>query len=45
MKKADDILKEKNVIPFAVKNPKDDSPDLIYAMNKHLEILFDEPKK
>ena len=42
--KADDILKEKNVIPFAVKNPKDDSPDLIYAMNKHLEILFDEPK-
>lgn len=42
--KADDILNEKNVIPFAVKNPTDDSPDLIYEMNNHLKILFDDLK-
>lgn len=42
--KADDILNKKNTIPFAVKNPKDNSPDLIYEMNKHLKILFDDPK-
>lgn len=28
--KADDILTKKNTIPFAVKNPTDNAPDLIY---------------
>ena len=42
--KADDILTKKNTIPFAVKNPTDNSPDLIYEMNKHLKILFDDQK-
>lgn len=27
-----------------MKNPTDDSPDLIYEMNNHLKILFDDPK-
>lgn len=42
--KADDILNKKNTIPFAIKNPSDNSPDLIYEMNKHLKILFDDQK-
>lgn len=42
--KVDDILKKKNTIPFVVKNPTEDSPDLIFEMNKHLKILFDDQK-
>lgn len=31
-------------IPFAVANPSDDNPDLIYEMVKHLEVLFENEK-
>ena len=33
-----------NILPFARKGASDDSPDLIFEMNKHLEILFDDQK-
>lgn len=29
-----------NILPFAIANPSDDNPDLIYEMQKHMEILF-----
>lgn len=41
---ADKIYDVGNAIPFAVNNPSDDNPDLIYEMNKHLEILFGDQK-
>ena len=33
-----------DIIPFAVTNPSDSNPDLIYEINKHLAILFDAQK-
>lgn len=33
-----------NILPFAVNNPSDQNPDLIYEMNKHLLILFEDQK-
>ena len=33
-----------NILPFAVYNPSDSNPDLIFELNKHLEILFSEQK-
>ncbi len=41
---ADVISDSENAIPFAVSNPSDVNPDLIYEMNKHLEILFEDQK-
>lgn len=41
----DSTLGNDDMIPFAVSNPSDDNPDLMYEMNKHLEILFKEQKK
>lgn len=32
------------VLPFVVNNPSDSNPDLIYAINKQLEIIFDNQK-
>lgn len=37
---ADTMHDSETAIPFAVSNPSDDNPDLIYEMNKHLEVLF-----
>ena len=42
---ADEISNADNCIPFAVTNPSDDDPDLIYEVNKHLEILFGDQRK
>lgn len=41
----DFISGAKNAIPFAVSNPSDNNPDLIYEMNKHMEIVFADQKK
>lgn len=41
---ADITFENNDVIPFAVCEPSDDNPDLIYSMNKHLEILFSSSK-
>ena len=32
------------ILPFATNNASDDTPDLIYEMNKHFAILFEEQK-
>lgn len=37
-------LGTENILPFARKGASDDSPDLIFEMNKHLEILFEDQK-
>lgn len=37
---ADEIYDTENSLPFAVSNPSDSNPDLIYEVNKHLAILF-----
>ena len=41
---SDTLFEKEGCLPFAVLNPSDDSPDFIYEMNKHLEILFDDQK-
>ena len=41
---ADMLHDSANVLPFAVNNPSDTNPDLIYEMNKHLEVLFEDQK-
>ena len=33
-----------SILPFAIGNPSDNNPDLIYEMNKHFEILFEDQK-
>ena len=40
----DEIYDSAKALPFAVSNPSDDNPDLIYEMNKHLEVLFGDKK-
>ncbi len=42
--KSDEIYDADNTIPFAVLNPNDSNPDLIYEVNKHLAILFGTQK-
>lgn len=42
--KSDNIFGNKTVLPFVVENPSEDVPDLIYEMNKHLAVLFDNPE-
>ena len=37
---ADIISYESKALPFVVFSPNDMNPDLIYAMNKHLDIIF-----
>ena len=41
---ADVTFEAKNVLPFAVMNPSDANPDLIYEMTKQLELLFVDQK-
>lgn len=41
---SDLTLDAKNILPFAISNPSDNNPDLIYEMNKHFEILFEDQK-
>ncbi len=41
---ADVIYNSAKSIPFAVSNPTEDNPDLIYEMRKHFEILFEDQK-
>ena len=41
---ADMIYDSKTAIPFSVRNPSDNNPDLIYEINKHLEVLFEGQK-
>ena len=41
---SDLTVEAENILPFAVANPSDNNPDLIYEMNKHLEILFEDQK-
>ncbi|WP_024865685.1 DNA/RNA non-specific endonuclease [Butyrivibrio sp. FCS014] len=41
---ADKIFGSQTAIPFVVSNPNDSNPDLIYEINKHLEILFEQQK-
>ena len=42
--KADIIYDAGEAMPFAVNNPSDDNPDLIYEISKHLEVLFANQK-
>lgn len=37
--------KAKAIIPFAIINPDDDNPDLMYEISKQLEVLFAEQKE
>ena len=41
---SDTTIDAENILPFAVYNPSDSNPDLIFEMNKHLEILFADQK-
>ncbi|MDW5299586.1 MAG: DNA/RNA non-specific endonuclease [Sedimentibacter sp.] len=41
---SDETYDADNMIPFAVSNPSDSNPDLIYEVNKHLAILFGTQK-
>ena len=42
--KADKVTGADKTIPFVVVNPNDKNPDLIYEMNKQLEVLFEDQK-
>ena len=33
------------ILPFAVENPSDTNPDLIYEMSKHFSVIFSEQKE
>ena len=39
-----DITLNNNVVPFAVDSPSDSNPDLMYLINKQLEVLFADQK-
>ena len=41
---SDNLTGKDNVLPFVVQNVSESNPDLIYEMNKHLEILFKDQK-
>ena len=41
----DMISNSEKGIPFAVENADENNPDLIFEMNKHLEILFEEQQE
>ena len=41
---SDSITGSKNAIPFAVNNPSDSNPDLIYEIQKYIEVLFSDQK-
>ena len=41
---SDLTVEAEHILPFATGNPSDNNPDLIYEMNKHFEILFEDQK-
>ena len=41
---ANQMVEDDEVLPFAVQNPSDENPDLIYEMDKHLLVLFEDQK-
>ncbi|MCM1122599.1 MAG: DNA/RNA non-specific endonuclease [Eubacterium sp.] len=41
---SDIMLEAEGVLPFAVQNASEDNPDLIFEVNKHLEVLFIDQK-
>ena len=43
-KESDTTINNEKILPFAVDKASDDNPDLIFEMNKHLEILFENQK-
>ena len=42
---ADKTLNNNDILPFAIVNANDDNPDLIYEIEKQLEILFEGQKE
>ena len=42
---ADKTLGNTDILPFATVNPNDEFPDLMYEINKQLEILFESQKE
>lgn len=42
--KSDDIFGKKDVLPFVVDHPDKENPDLIFEMDKHMKVLFTNPK-
>lgn len=40
--KSESMSDSDEVLPFAVTNPTESNPDLMYEMNKYLEILFED---
>ncbi len=41
---SDQTINVDNILPFAVYNAGVQNPDLIYELNKHFEILFEDQK-
>lgn len=41
---SDVTVEAERILPFAIGNPSDNNPDLIYEMNKHFAILFEDQK-
>ena len=41
---SDLTVEAEHILPFATGNPSDNNPDLIYEMNKHFAILFEDQK-
>ena len=41
-KLSDNLYLAKDILPFAVYNPDDNNPDLMWEIEKHLELLFDD---
>lgn len=42
---ADETYNNDKVLPFAVPDPNESSPDFMYELERHLEILFEEQKE
>ena len=41
---SDVTFESKDVLPFAVYNASENTPDLIYEVNKHLDVIFEDQK-
>jgi hypothetical protein len=41
---ADNLYDSDYALPFAVLNPGESNPDLMYEVEKHMEIIFDDQK-
>ena len=39
---ANQMVEDDNVLPFATQNPSDTNPDLIFEIDKHLSVLFED---